>query len=287
MDYNSFRKLRTKANASARCAFRTVDYRCLLSDKFAFAQYLYSLGFPTPKVLALCERSSVLWFGSNKLEKVDTFLEKGKLDCFLKDLTGQCAQGVHTLKVDGNILLLDSKPITLMQLAYKLTGSWILQERIHQHPQMSLLYPNSVNTIRLVTIYKPDVPQAFSALIRIGANGNYCDNWAIGGLLGSVDFKTGFISKYCLFKPGYGTRVQVHPETGVTFENFKVPYFQEAVEMAVSLHRYFYGVHSIGWDIGITPNGPIFIEGNDNWELSMHQALEGGLKNKFLAALKS
>ena len=37
-DYSGFRRLRNKANASARVAFRQVDYRCLLSDKFAFAQ---------------------------------------------------------------------------------------------------------------------------------------------------------------------------------------------------------------------------------------------------------
>ena len=34
----------------------------------------------------------------------------------------------------------------------------------------------------------------------------------------------------------------------------------------------------IGWDIAITPNGPLFIEGNDNMEISINQEVNGGLK---------
>ena len=31
-------------------------------------------------------------------------------------------------------------------------------------------------------------------------------------------------------------------------------------------HSMLKDIHSIGWDIAIGENGPIFIEGNDNWE---------------------
>ena len=40
-------------------------------------------------------------------------------------------------------------------------------------------------------------------------------------------------------------------------------------------------VHSIGWDIAIGANGPIFIEGNDNWEINGPQVGNGGLKKEF------
>ena len=38
-----------------------------------------------------------------------------------------------------------------------------------------------------------------------------------------------------------------------------------------------YRSHSIGWDIAITKDGPMFIEGNDRWEVSMIQAVHGGM----------
>ena len=40
-------------------------------------------------------------------------------------------------------------------------------------------------------------------------------------------------------------------------------------------------IHSIGWDIAFTENGPIFIEGNDNWEITGIQATNGGMKELF------
>ena len=36
-------------------------------------------------------------------------------------------------------------------------------------------------------------------------------------------------------------------------------------------HKHLYNIRSIGWDSAITPEGPVFIEGNDNWEIqSIH-----------------
>jgi hypothetical protein len=45
----------------------------------------------------------------------------------------------------------------------------------------------------------------------------------------------------------------------------EVSYSHSVIEIARNLHSYFYGVQSIGWDITVTPDGPIFIEGNDDW----------------------
>ena len=79
-------------------------------------------------------------------------------------------------------------------------------------------------------------------------------------------------------KPRYGTSTKEHPDTHVVFKDFEVPYYKEAEKMAVELHKRLYRCHSVGWDIAITPNGPIFIEGNSRWEISGTQSAEGGLK---------
>jgi hypothetical protein len=55
--------------------------------------------------------------------------------------------------------------------------------------------------------------------------------------------------------------------------------------MSKKLHSFFYGIHSIGWDIAITEDGPVFIEGNDNWEIPTFQAYDRSFKKKFLAVL--
>ena len=100
----------------------------------------------------------------------------------------------------------------------------------------------------------------------------------ITGLLAA--FSWGSISKAdacegrAVYKPGYGSKVLEHPQTGVRFSGFQIPYFHDAVDLATRLHRYFYGVHSIGWDIAIRETGPMIIEGNDDWDGAVPMALE-------------
>ena len=73
----------------------------------------------------------------------------------------------------------------------------------------------------------------------------------------------------------------MHPDTGIVFDGYELPYIGEAIDLAKAFHSHFKNIHSIGWDIAITENGPCFIEGNDNWEISLVQACSKGLRKEF------
>ena len=90
----------------------------------------------------------------------------------------------------------------------------------------------------------------------------------------------GRLMKYGYFKPQYGTKTTEHPDSHIVFENYQIPFYKEAVEMALQIHAHLYRCHSIGWDIAITENGPVFIEANDRWESRLLQTLHGGLNKK-------
>lgn len=47
-----------------------------------------------------------------------------------------------------------------------------------------------------------------------------------------------------------------------------------------------YNILTIVWDIAITDKGPCFIEGNDNWEISLQQVVDNGLKKQWKKAMK-
>ena len=51
--------------------------------------------------------------------------------------------------------------------------------------------------------------------------------------------------------------------------------------MARRFHSELHEIHSIGWDSAITDAGPCFIEGNDNWEISLVQICSKGLQREF------
>ena len=44
-------------------------------------------------------------------------------------------------------------------------------------------------------------------------------------------------------------------------------------ELVINANKQFYKLESIGWDIVITPNGPVILEGNDDWEIGGHRIL--------------
>ena len=95
-----------------------------------------------------------------------------------------------------------------------------------------------------------------------------------------IDMNNGSLFETGFLKPQFGTSVKIHPDSQVSFKDYVIPFYKEAESMALKLHRYLYRCHSIGWDIAITENGPVFIEGNGLWEISLLQAAHGGLKEQ-------
>lgn len=257
--------------------------RCIVSDKFYFYLFLKSMGFPTPDILCYSRNGRMLYSSDNQLcnGEINSILTKD-MDAFAKPYGGQLGNGAFTLKVkDSKVYVNDELLSQTEELLQTLTATkYIVQERVVQHPEMDKLCSTSLNTIRVQTIITEDENIiAFRAGVRMGREGSHVDNWAKGGVFVGIDMDSGKLLKTGFIKPPYGTTVTQHPDNGLVFEGFEIPFFKEAVEMAQDLHSKLYKVHSVGWDIAITPNGPIFIEGNSLWEISLLQASMGGLKN--------
>lgn len=213
-----------------------------------------------------------------------TFLQSLSGDFIFKPVDGECGNEIHLLKALDGMFWENSVSLTYDELLEKLqTDNWLVQEVVKQHPVLASLHPQSLNTMRLVTIRDINNGEikTFPSILRIGTGDSVVDNTSQGGIAVAVDLQTGKLSKYGYYKPGYGTRTEIHPDTGIRFFEFTIPYFEEAKKQALKLHAMLPTVQSIGWDIAIGENGPIFIEGNDNWEINGPQICNGPLKNLF------
>lgn len=207
-----------------------------------------------------------------------------ELDAFAKLINGECAKGVYKIQIVNSNILLDGTHKEIDYVRNEFRGKrFIVQQRISQHQNISAIFPNAVNTIRLVTVYdkKTKTVKPLSAVLRVGTGKNHVDNWAAGGLAIGIDLAKGCLLKYGFYKPAFGTKTTIHPDTGIEFDGYEIPFFKDAVSLALRCHDYLYGIHSIGWDIAITSDGPCIIEGNDNWEISLMQACNGGLLEQF------
>ena len=72
-----------------------------------------------------------------------------------------------------------------------------------------------------------------------------------------------------------------HPETNCEIKGFRIPYWQEVINLVKESSKVVPEVETIGWDIAITPNGPELVEGNDNWNKDSFQ-LSYGKGRKYL-----
>lgn len=280
-----FCRIRDKANAYRTFEKRRSRYVCMLQDKFVFGLFSEALGFPTPRLLAFCDEEKINWIEPRVTESWQDLQKHHGMDAFLKDAIGRCGEAVFPLRVSDNTIYLTDEPVEAETLKKKIKGKYIIQERIYQHPELDRIYPKSINTIRLITLRKGDDIILASGTFRMGAGGNRFDNWAGGGIGVGINVQTGQLDEEGTFRLGFGGRVKAHPETGVEFRTYQIPYYHEAANLVVQMHSFFYGIHSIGWDIAVTENGPMVIEGNNSWDVAFQQFHDSQIKKTFLDSL--
>lgn len=204
---------------------------------------------------------------------------------FVKNNTSCCGRGIYKVKVGYGHAECEDKNFSLSEAFFR-DGDFIIQKEVCNHKSLSRIYPKSLNTARFITVWSEQTkrPELFAQFFRIGANGNVVDNWAVGGLLFVLN-SDGSIGDVGFFKDpkyahGYGMRVDSHPDTGVSFKGMRVPDYDAGLELALKAHAVLPTVKSIGWDVAFTDDGPLIVEGNDDWEIAPCQILTGGMRIK-------
>lgn len=215
--------------------------------------------------------------------KVQTVLDKTAFCSFVevhpnfivKPLSGQCGQGIHIYK---QAEYSDIEALFSMLIRQ---GEWIVEELINQSEQMKLWNPQSVNSIRIPS-FRNKIGE-FSILrpfFRTGRKGNIVDNGAAGGIFACIDEKDGSV-----ITNGFdevGKEYAIHPDSGMRFKNFKIPCWEELLQVVKKVHALMPVEHLyMGFDFAHTPRGWVLIEGNWGQFLSEFAKREG-IKKKFI-----
>ena len=103
-------------------------------------------------------------------------------------------------------------------------------------------------------------------VIRIGRKGMNVDNESAGGISARIN-SDGAIAKYAYGAPGVD-KIE-YTDSGVRLDGYKVPSFEQALDLVRNSHIQLPYFNLIGWDIAIEEDGsPIMIELNLNPDLS-------------------
>ena len=261
---------------------------CILRNKYLFGIFSKSLGISTPRnryyyqngvLYDIQEREEAFLLETSFLR-----LCSSQHHLFVKSIKGECGYEVFKLDISNKMILLNNIKTSICELKKCLEGNdYIFQESVVQHHLMASLNPSSLNTLRLITVrnLKTGTVKVWPSELRIGVQGSNVDNATQGGIIVGVNLNDGTLKEYGFQRPEFGGRSERHPNSGIKYRDFKIPYFKEAVQQAIYFHSMLKDIHSIGWDIAFTENGPVFIEGNDNWEITGIQTTNGGMKQLF------
>ena len=234
-----------------------------LDDKAKFFHVCRESGVPTIEVLASFAGGRVTWHSADgRLPARDLFTKPAQADGGEGVQLWTCESGTYATEGDG--------PLTADALVGRLaewsrSSDWLVQPRLRDHPDLARLSSGGLCTVRVVTAMEgPESgPDVLVTVLRMAASSTTVDNFGEGGLAAPVDPATGVLGPAVRKDIAEAAvDVSVHPATGHRIEGARVPHWDEVLALARRAHRAFPGLLVIGWDIAVTTEGVVVVEGN-------------------------
>jgi hypothetical protein len=265
-----------------------VFYHFLTEDKLVFKRYMLGAGIPVAKLHATIgarglgpageslatKHDVVKWLAANRMENL-----------FIKPLLGSFGVGalsIGCILEDGRTWKrLPSGTLTAEEIATHVFGGsghreFIVEERLESHPTLAELMPGVLHTMRVVTLLERDV-KFVAASLRIGTGVVPVDNFAAGNLVSPIEMATGILGVARSNEGDPTERYCRHPVTGAKIQGRRLPRWGEAVRMVTDAALAFPFNVTVGWDVALTPDGPVMVEANDFWDPGQQAANDSGI----------
>ncbi len=136
----------------------------------------------------------------------------------------------------------------------------VIQRPVRQHRELAALHPQSVNTIRIVSLLTQERVRIYAAALKIGTGSAKTDNGCQGGIYCGLH-SDGSLRDYGVLDNG--TVLTRHPDLQYPFAGKKVPHFANALRLVKKAHVFMGHFRLISWDVAIDEAGEaVLIEAN-------------------------
>jgi hypothetical protein len=245
----------------------------ILNDKLAFHRFCTDHGLPTAQLFAVVDRGSFSWIDRDRSQvpQVDLFFKPRK-EC------GGTGAERWRFADDGYLGhrgdRLDAKGLTKRLARLSRRQPYLVFECLANHPDIQDLSAGALSTLRIHTILneKYEVEHLFTMLRMSQFRRRIIDT--ADGIAAAVDPATGVlgIASNSSLLARWMTN---HPATRARIIGRQVPYWPEALDLAISTHRKLASPFIVGWDIAVTQHGPVIIEANKSPDIEIEQRLNG------------
>jgi hypothetical protein len=254
-------------------------YQSVLDDKLLFWLVLAPYSDHVLPVVAQVEGGTVRPFvGRAPGRRVPLLDYLGRLEgtYVLKPVGWGHGRGVFVWERRAGVMLVNGAPASERSVRQRLgQGAFLVTPKVEQAAYARAMFPDSGNTVRLMTFYDEAAGAAFvgRAGHRIGTGRTRpVDGWLRGGLSAPVDLETGRLGRACTFpKDGKVVWHATHPETGGPIEGVAIPHWDQVREHVAALASRLPYLPYIGWDVIVTDEGFSILEGNGRPDVNFIQ----------------
>ena len=195
-------------------------------------------------------------------------------DCIAKPLLGDQGKGVF---------MVDKKDVEDYRELYEYcrTNNYLIEEKIKACPELEGFHPQSLNTIRVVTMSGKGKCEVLGALFRMGVNGSVVDNSHAGGLCTPIDIQTGITMTDGIGLNGES--FEFHPDSGKRIKGFCIPHWDDCLRVCFQASQVIPNNYITGWDICVMPDRHVeLIEGNYGPDVDggLQAPLKKGIKKR-------
>lgn len=259
------------------------DLICLTEDKAIFYSLCAGLDVPVPELFAVIGRGGG-WRarGAPLAGRAASFryLSEEAPDVFvIKPATGVYGANVAVLRrTEGGFVDHAGHIQSATELCDKIFTHptyerFIVQERLKNHLDIEQLTGCAyLQTVRIATLIdRQGLVRILYAEWKLIGGDLPTDNYSYGrsgNFTANIDLETGALGPAMTLSPdGVGSQVvEVHPRTGAALVGHRLPGWDDLLALARRCALLFRPLRTIGWDIGLTPCGPVVVEGNRWWD---------------------
>jgi len=239
------------------------NFALALTNKLAFAETIRRAGLPMAPIFGVAPG------GQWRDAPLPAALEG---DLFGKPVQGRGARGACAFHaIDDEIYrtsegeMIGGQALLDRIAARSRAGALLLTRRLRNHPEIADLAVESLITFRVFTCMDANGnPVVTHAMLRV-----LCKlepDWHIDHeYAAAIDLETGRMQQMCS-DADYAPSAwwDRHPRTGALVAGRVIEHWPEIAALAVRAHRTFSGRMIVGWDLALTPDGAMLLEGNSD-----------------------
>jgi len=243
------------------------DKKYKLVDKVLFYKTLKENDVPIPETYFYTKNKKFFDLDGNIVNDLSAYENK---EMFIKASGGSGGQ-------DADIITFTSKK------RYK--NGLIFQEMVKSHEDINKIAPvRAVQTLRVNTyLTKSGDIEYDSQFIKLPPKHAISDNSFTGSIMVAMDPDTGKLKNHGITKDGdklKGKYITHHYDSNIEFENYQIPCWSDVKSVIKKLHLIFPDLRVIGWDIAVTSQGPVILEGNSVGNIFFEQIISGPFFHK-------